>query len=151
MYGLTLFYYSICPCSLCCDVSIYRWIYRISRKKTPEFPFGHLCTWLLFFFQSKDRYARDILKIIFSFFDMGPNWYAHQPNYSPDTSNLYTSNKISKPSTHTCKVTGIIEFEYFFLKVKEDICQRNFYIFSFFDLGQIFRFQHCLLSGYCGF
>lgn len=46
---------------------------------------------------------------IFSFFDMGPNWYAHQPNYSPDTSNLHTSNKISKPSTHTCKVTGRIK------------------------------------------
>lgn len=86
---------------------------------------------------------------IFSFFDMGPNWYAHQPNYSPDTSNLHTSNKISKPSTHTCKVTGRIKKKMlmFFLdnlnifsQSKGNICQRNFNIFSFFDLGQIFRF-----------
>lgn len=75
-------------------------------EKTPEFPFGHLYTLLLFF----QKVRIDMLEaFIFSFFDMGPNWYAHQPNYSPDTSNLHTSNKISKPSTHTCKVTGRIE------------------------------------------
>lgn len=75
-------------------------------EKTPEFPFGHLYTLLLFF----QKVRIDMLEtFIFSFFDMGPNWYAHQPNYSPDTGNLHTSNKISKPSTHTCKVTGRIE------------------------------------------
>lgn len=45
-------------------------------EKTPEFPFGHLYTLLLFF----QKVRIDMLEtFIFSFFDMGPNWYAHQP------------------------------------------------------------------------
>lgn len=123
--------------SLCCDVSIYRWIYRIFRKKHQSF---HLVIFVLgFYFFFKVRI--DMLETFWKLFSLSLIWAPTGMPISQITHLILVIYiLISKPSTHTCKVTGRIEFEYFFLKVKEDICQRNFYIFSFFDLGQIFRF-----------